>query len=87
MGSGTTGVAALNTGRSFVGIERDLDYFVISQRRVLTSTEAQSEVVVIDAQEESEQKEEGSADHCTNCQTCGPTKSCLSSLHTFPCCI
>ncbi len=35
MGSGTTGVAAANTGRRFIGIERDPDYFTIAQSRVL----------------------------------------------------
>lgn len=35
MGSGTTGVAALRTGRSFIGIERDLDYFRVSKARML----------------------------------------------------
>lgn len=34
MGSGTTGVAARNTGRSFIGIERDRNYFLIAQSRI-----------------------------------------------------
>lgn len=34
MGSGTTGVACANTGRRFVGIERDDTYFAIAQRRI-----------------------------------------------------
>ncbi len=34
MGSGTTGVACMNTGRRFIGIERDPDYFVIACERV-----------------------------------------------------
>jgi site-specific DNA-methyltransferase (adenine-specific) len=34
MGSGTTGVAALQTGRQFVGIEIDPGYFDISHRRI-----------------------------------------------------
>lgn len=34
MGSGTTGVAAFATGRKFIGIERDPDYFAICQRRI-----------------------------------------------------
>jgi site-specific DNA-methyltransferase (adenine-specific) len=33
MGSGTTGVACINTGRSFIGIERDPEYFKIAQAR------------------------------------------------------
>jgi site-specific DNA-methyltransferase (adenine-specific) len=33
MGSGTTGVACINTGRSFIGIERDPGYFAIAQKR------------------------------------------------------
>lgn len=35
MGSGTTGVAAANTGRRFIGIERDESYFAIAQRRIM----------------------------------------------------
>lgn len=34
MGSGTTGVACMNTGRQFIGIERDPDYFVIACERI-----------------------------------------------------
>ncbi len=34
MGSGTTGVAAIRAGKSFIGIERDPDYFEIACRRI-----------------------------------------------------
>lgn len=34
MGSGTTGVACRNTGRKFIGIERDAGYFEIAQKRI-----------------------------------------------------
>ena len=34
MGSGTTGVAALNTGRRFIGIERDPEYFAVAHQRI-----------------------------------------------------
>jgi len=34
MGSGTTGVACANTGRNFIGIERDDKYFAIAQKRI-----------------------------------------------------
>lgn len=34
MGSGTTGVACVNTGRNFIGIELDSDYFEIAKRRI-----------------------------------------------------
>ena len=33
-GSGTTGVAAANTARRFIGIERDPDYFTVAQSRI-----------------------------------------------------
>lgn len=34
MGSGTTGAACINTGRGFIGIERDPAYFDIAVRRI-----------------------------------------------------
>lgn len=34
MGAGTTGVAAINTGRRFIGIEREPEYADIAQRRI-----------------------------------------------------
>jgi DNA modification methylase len=34
MGSGTTGVACMNTGRNFIGIEIDEGYFNIAKRRI-----------------------------------------------------
>lgn len=34
MGSGTTGVACANTGRKFIGIELDLNYFNIGLDRI-----------------------------------------------------
>jgi site-specific DNA-methyltransferase (adenine-specific) len=34
MGSGTTGVACMNTGRKFIGIERDPTYFEIAKARI-----------------------------------------------------
>lgn len=34
MGSGTTGVACVNTNRSFIGIERDPGYFEIAKKRI-----------------------------------------------------
>lgn len=37
MGSGSTGVAALNCGRRFIGIERDPGYFAIAKARIGTA--------------------------------------------------
>ena len=34
MGSGTTGVACVKTGRNFIGIEIDPDYFAIAEKRI-----------------------------------------------------
>jgi site-specific DNA-methyltransferase (adenine-specific) len=34
MGSGTTGIACKNTGRKFIGIEKDAGYFEIAKQRL-----------------------------------------------------
>ena len=34
MGSGTTGVACVQTGRNFIGIEIDPKYFAIAEKRI-----------------------------------------------------
>lgn len=34
MGSGSTGVAAVNTGRNFIGIEKDDHYFEVARERI-----------------------------------------------------
>lgn len=40
MGSGTTGVAAVNLNRKFIGIELDPDYFAIAEMRINGAKEA-----------------------------------------------
>lgn len=42
MGSGTTGVAAVNLGRKFIGIERDEKYFGIAKERIENNDRARS---------------------------------------------
>jgi site-specific DNA-methyltransferase (adenine-specific) len=37
MGSGTTGVACMNAGRRFIGMELDTEYFAIAQQRILAA--------------------------------------------------
>ena len=39
MGSGSTGVACVNTGRRFIGIELDPEYFAIAKQRIESVTE------------------------------------------------
>ena len=34
MGSGSTGVACANTGRDFIGIELDKNYFEVAKQRI-----------------------------------------------------
>ena len=34
MGSGTTGIACVNTGRKFIGIEKDEEYFGTAEKRI-----------------------------------------------------
>lgn len=34
MGSGTTGVACMNVGRNFIGIEKELEYYKVAKKRI-----------------------------------------------------
>lgn len=43
MGSGSTGVACVNTGRNFIGIELDPDYFAIAEKRIQEAQDAQDD--------------------------------------------
>ena len=38
MGSGTTGVAAIQLGRNFIGCEIDPTYFAIAEKRIKAAT-------------------------------------------------
>ena len=38
MGSGTTGVACVNTNRKFIGIELDTQYFNVAKDRIIAAT-------------------------------------------------
>jgi len=40
MGSGTTGVACVNTSRDFIGIELDADYYEIAKGRIAATPQA-----------------------------------------------
>ena len=46
MGSGTTGVACVKTGRNFIGIELDEGYFKVAQKRI---AEAQMQLPLLEA--------------------------------------
>jgi site-specific DNA-methyltransferase (adenine-specific) len=39
MGSGTTGLACANTGRRFIGIEKDADFFRVACERISSANE------------------------------------------------
>jgi len=47
MGSGTTGVACVNTGRYFMGIEKEQQYYEIAKKRIL-----EAECALFDAAQE-----------------------------------
>lgn len=47
MGSGTTGVACVNTGRNFIGIEKESQYYEIAKKRIL-----EAECALFDAAQE-----------------------------------
>lgn len=46
MGSGTTGVACVNLGRKFIGIEISPEYFEIAKARILKAQQAKAEQLV-----------------------------------------
>lgn len=48
MGSGSTGVACVNTGRRFVGIERDDNYFEIAKKRIADSESGLMQISLFD---------------------------------------
>jgi DNA modification methylase len=54
MGSGTTGVAAVQMGRKFIGIERDPKYFEIACKRIEQATKQDDMFVAIAKQEQVE---------------------------------
>ena len=43
MGSGSTGVAAINSGRDFIGFEKDENYFKIATDRINGSSKTKKE--------------------------------------------
>ena len=47
MGSGSTGVACLNTNRKFIGIEQDDKYFEIAENRLKEATEKKEELLKV----------------------------------------
>lgn len=46
MGSGSTGVACVNTGRKFIGIELDEKYYDIAEKRILQAVEQGKDVEI-----------------------------------------
>jgi DNA modification methylase len=46
MGSGTTGVACVNTGRNFIGCEIDPGYFAIAEKRIEAAKAARAEQLI-----------------------------------------
>ena len=48
MGSGSTGVACLNTNRKFIGIEKDPEYFKIAEKRINEiSIKSQKQAIIL----------------------------------------
>jgi DNA modification methylase len=60
MGSGTTGVAAKELGRSFIGIEIDEKYYKIAEKRIAEATEAtENEPILRNTNEEGKPSVQG----------------------------
>ena len=47
MGSGSTGVACVNTNRNFIGIELDADYFKIAEKRIADAQNKPEQISLI----------------------------------------
>jgi len=47
MGSGSTGVACINTNRNFIGIELDADYFKIAEKRIADAQNKPEQISLI----------------------------------------
>jgi site-specific DNA-methyltransferase (adenine-specific) len=47
MGSGTTGIACLNTNRNFIGIEKDPKYFQVAKSRIETAQKEKEKPTII----------------------------------------
>jgi site-specific DNA-methyltransferase (adenine-specific) len=47
MGSGTTGIAALNCNRNFIGIEKDSKYFEVSSARIIEAAVDKHQVIIL----------------------------------------
>jgi len=47
MGSGSTGVACVNTNRNFIGIELDADYFKIAEKRIADAQNKTEQISLI----------------------------------------
>jgi site-specific DNA-methyltransferase (adenine-specific)/modification methylase len=54
MGSGTTGVAAIQMGRKFIGIEREPKYFEIACKRIEQATKQEDMFIAMTKQEQVE---------------------------------
>ena len=50
MGSGSTGVACVNTNRNFIGIELDKEYFDIAEKRIMESKNNQQMSLISNAE-------------------------------------
>ncbi|NJN96325.1 MAG: site-specific DNA-methyltransferase [Anaerolineales bacterium] len=46
MGSGTTGVACINTNRRFIGIEKEKEYFEIAKKRIEEAEKALDKKII-----------------------------------------
>ena len=51
MGSGTTGVACVNTNRRFIGMEKELKYFEIARKRIDEATKQPAQAGFFTAKE------------------------------------